>query len=286
MYSKKTLKFAFSLDTGNGQIEELTLDNVKSFVRTNSYGGYGGVEAECALYGLSLELIGMLSPKDYSSLVLDGRQFDIAIYSGDILIFEGAVRSAYANMNTMPESPFVIQALAASDLRAKVIPPISRTGVVNVSDLLDSLCQQNGYTFQPNLLGGLTESNPYYAGSVFAQIAAICLSHRLEFQPVGKIIHVWPAGKTRDAVMPKISAENGLIGYPIHNANGLTFQTQYSPLLAFGRSVSLDTSLPGASGLYLLTGVEHFLSSWVQGGNWHSVCNAVSVEAYERNKQP
>ncbi|WP_063657584.1 hypothetical protein [Candidatus Arsenophonus triatominarum] len=167
MYSKKTLKFAFSLDTGNGQIEELTLDNVKSFVRTNSYGGYGGVEAECALYGLSLELIGMLSPKDYSSLVLDGRQFDIAIYSGDILIFEGAVRSAYANMNTMPESPFVIQALAASDLRAKVIPPISRTGVVNVSDLLDSLCQQNGYTFQPNLLGGLTESNPYYAGSVF-----------------------------------------------------------------------------------------------------------------------
>jgi hypothetical protein len=78
----------------------------------------------------------------------------------------------------------------------------------------------------------------------------------------------------KDTVIPLISPEYGLIGYPIFSNGGVMFQTQFSSLLTTGRKIKLLTSLPHASGNYKLTNVTHELSSWVEDGPWHSICIA------------
>lgn len=274
MYSKKTLQFVFNLDDGNGQSENMTLQNIKSLVSVDSYGGMGGTQAEIALYGLSAARLSLLSSRGINALVTDGRTFSVKVYSGDIVVFDGNIRASYANMNAAPDNPLMMNAVTGLYLRNKTQKPFSQQGTVSVESILSTLCQQNGYTLKAVKLNGIMHQNPYLQGSAFEQIATLCHAHRLDFEIIGSEVYVWPVTGAVDDVMPHISPENGLIGYPVYSENGLTFQTQYSPLLSFGRIVSLQTSLPHASGRYRLWGVNHFLSSWVENGPWHSVCMA------------
>lgn len=276
MYSKKELRYEFALSNGSFDKkgnDKISIDNVKSSFRVGSYGSYGGVQSEIMIFGLSLDRLAMLSGKGIG-VWTPAQDTSISVYVGVNKIFSGGIFASYANMNGQPETALIMNAVAGLSLKTSSSSAFSQPGAVPVSTMLGAICNIFGFKLNAYGIDGVIAQNPNFAGSPMDQIRDICLAHGLRYQIFDNVVTVWPEKSVVDDVVPLVSSESGLIGYPVFSQNGITFQTQFSTLLSQGRVIELVTSLPNASGRYLLNVVEHFLSSWTEGGSWHTVCQA------------
>lgn len=277
MYNKKELRYEFTLSKrkfDNEGNNKLSIGNLKSSFRVGAYGDYGGTQAEITIFGLSAERLAVLSGQGIGVYTPRPGDALVDVFVGNTKIYSGNIRASYANMNGQPETALILNAVAGFNLQIEPASPFSLPGSVDVYDMLGAICKVYGLGFNSPMVNRPVAQNPYYNGSPMDKIREICADHGLSYQIFDKVLNVWPKDSPLDKVVPVVSAESGLIGYPVFSEAGITFQTQYSSLLAQGREVDLRTSLPNASGRYLLRVVEHFLTSWTEGGSWHTVCQA------------
>lgn len=280
MYSKRSIKFVFVNDTssfddsGNNTI---TIDEVKSTVSFQSAGNLFGTQVSVSIFGLSIELLAALSSKAMGLFGTDTERISMKILVGETSVFAGYMTSSIANMNSIPNTSLMITATANADLQNKPASPFSFNGATPVPDIINAICNAAGYKAYITGLNGLVVTNPHYEGDIFSQLTALCSDVNVAMSVTPPSISFWPQDGAKDDVMPFISPEHGLIGYPVFSNGGLMFQTQFSTLLTTGRNVQLETSLPHASGVYKLTSVTHELSSWMPDGPWHSICIAYRV---------
>lgn len=280
MYSKRSIKFVFVNETssfdksGNNTI---TIDEVKSTVSFQSSGNLFGTQVNVSLFGLGIELLAALSSKAMGLFGSDTERISLQIIVGETSVFAGYMTSSVANMNTIPNTSLMITATANADLQNKPASPFSFNGATPVPDIINAICNAAGYKAYITGLDGLVVTNPHYEGDIFSQLTALCSDVNVAMSVTPPSISFWPQDGERDTVMPFISPEHGLIGYPVFSNGGLMFQTQFSTLLTTGRNVQIETSLPHASGVYKLTSVTHELSSWMPDGPWHSICIAYRV---------
>lgn len=281
MYSKKLLSFEFENysgafdDAGN---TTLKIGNVKASCRVSFMGSVGGYQAEATLYGLSLDLIAALSAKGIGPYTDQAARIGMKIIADGTEIFSGQIFSCFANMNSIPEVPVIISAVAGGDLARTVAKPFSLEGKQAYTDILSAICKANGYNLKAVNADGLYANNISLHGSPLDQIRTACNAADLQFAINGNNVSVWKQGLKIDDVIPLVSPENGLIGYPVFTQSGLTFQSQFSSYLAQGRYVKLITSLPHATGTYQLFATDHYLSSWVKNGPWLTLCQAIKVQ--------
>lgn len=277
MYNQRSLRFEFTNETssfdekGNNTI---SISEVRSTVSFQSAGNLFGTQVNVSLFGLSMELLASLSSKAMGLFGSDTERISMKIYVGDTAIFVGYMTSSIANMNTAPNSALMITATANADLQNKPSSPFSFNGSTPVTSVITAICKAAGYSPYITGLDGIVATNPHYEGSIFNQLEKLCDDFEIAMSVASPTITFWPQNEKKDDVMPLISPEYGLIGYPIFSNGGVMFQTQFSTLLTTGRNVKLITSLPHASGTYKLTSVSHELSSWMPDGPWHSVCIA------------
>lgn len=277
MYNQRSLRFEFTNETssfdekGNNKI---SISEVRSTVSFQSAGNLFGTQVNVSLFGLSMELLASLSSKAMGLFGSDTERISMKIYVGDTAIFVGYMTSSIANMNTVPNSALMITATANADLQNKPSPPFSFNGATPVTSVITAICKAAGYSPYITGLDGIVATNPHYEGSIFNQLEKLCDDFEIAMSVASPTITFWPQNEKKDDVMPLISPEYGLIGYPIFSNGGVMFQTQFSTLLTTGRNIKLVTSLPHASGTYKLTSVSHELSSWMPDGPWHSVCIA------------
>lgn len=243
-------------------------------VSCQSSGNLFGTQVSVSIYGLGIELLAALSSKAMGLYGPDTDRVSLNIYVEDITIFAGFLTSSIANMNSLPNSSLMITATANADLQNKTASPFSFNGATPLTSVLTAICKNAGYSPLITGLEGKTLTNPHYSGSVFDQLEQICYDMKVSMSVMSPQISFWDTEKERDTVVPLVSPDYGLIGYPIFSNGGVMFQTQFSTLLTTGRKIKLSTSLPNASGNYTLTNVTHELSSWVEDGPWHSICIA------------
>lgn len=277
MYNQRSLRYEFTNETssfdekGNNTI---SISEVRSTVSFQSAGNLFGTQVNVSLFGMSMELLASLSSKAMGLFGSDTERISMKIYVGETAIFVGYMTSSIANMNTAPNSALMITATANADLQNKPSPPFSFNGATPVTSVITAICKAAGYSPYITGLDGIVATNPHYEGSIFNQLEKLCDDFEIAMSVASPTITFWHQNEKKDDVMPLISPEYGLIGYPIFSNGGVMFQTQFSTLLTTGRNVKLITSLPHASGTYKLTSVSHELSSWMPDGPWHSVCIA------------
>ncbi|KLP39865.1 hypothetical protein [Enterobacter ludwigii] len=282
MYGKKDLHFVFTRASGDFDskgTDQISIGNIRASVKLAAYGNVSGFTAEIVLYGLSAELLSMLSTKGtIGAMEEDPGAVTVEIYSGKTKLFSGGIWSAYANMNALPESSLMFNAVAGLSLRTNATLAFSVPGAVELGMMLTAIAKAAGLGAR---MVGVTGSvnNPHCTGSAMQQIIDICSDYQLSYQIVDEVLIVWPQSGSPDDVVPHVSPQNGLVGYPVFTQNGIMFQTTFSPLLSAGRIVGLETSLPNASGRYTLSTVEHMLTTWTEGGSWHSICQAFRINA-------
>ncbi|EBW5250501.1 hypothetical protein BXE05_13580 [Salmonella enterica subsp. enterica] len=281
MYSKRSLRFEFVNETssfdesGNNTI---SISEARATVSFQSAGNLFGTQINVSIFGLGIEMLAALSSKAMGLFGSDTERISMKVFVGETAIFAGYMTSSIANMNAIPNAALMITATANADLQNKPASPFSFNGATPVPDIINAICNAAGYKAYITGLDGLVVTNPHYEGSIFTQLESLCNDVNVAMSVAPPSISFWPQDSTRDDVMPFISPEYGLIGYPIFSNGGLMFQTQFSTLLTTGRNVQIETSLPHASGVYKLTSVNHELSSWVNDGPWHSICIAYRVQ--------
>ncbi|MBC2610773.1 MULTISPECIES: hypothetical protein [Citrobacter] len=281
MYSKRSLRFEFVNETssfddsGNNTI---SISEARATVSLQSAGNLFGTQINVSIFGLGIEMLAVLSSKAMGLFGSDTERISMKVFVGETAIFAGYMTSSIANMNAIPNAALMITATANADLQNKPASPFSFNGVTPVPDIINAICNAAGYKAYITGLDGLVVTNPHYEGSIFTQLESLCNDVNVVMSVAPPSISFWPQDGSRDDVMPFISPEYGLIGYPIFSNGGLMFQTQFSTLLTTGRNVQIETSLPHASGVYKLTSVNHELSSWMNDGPWHSICIAYRVQ--------
>ncbi|WP_423776685.1 hypothetical protein [Citrobacter freundii] len=281
LYSKRSLRFEFVNETssfdesGNNTI---SISEARATVSFQSAGNLFGTQINVSIFGLGIEMLAALSSKAMGLFGSDTERISMKVFVGETEIFAGYMTSSIANMNAIPNAALMITATANADLQNKPASPFSFNGATPVPDIINAICNAAGYKAYITGLEGLVVTNPHYEGSIFTQLESLCNDVNVAMSVAPPSISFWPQDSTRDDVMPFISPEYGLIGYPIFSNGGLMFQTQFSTLLTTGRNVQIETSLPHASGVYKLTSVNHELSSWMNDGPWHSICIAYRVQ--------
>jgi len=280
LYSEKTLRFEFENYTGafdEAGNTSLSISNCKAMCKVSYMGNTGGFQTEVTLYGLGMDLIAALSAKGIGPYTDQLQRIGMTVFANDTEVFSGQIFSCYANMNAVPDSSLVISAVAGLELSRRAAKPFSLEGSQPYTDILKAICQSNGYNFRGVGIDGIVTTNPYFAGSVMDQVRFACNSAGLAFSVNGKNVIAWKQGTQTDTLIPLVSKEYGLVGYPVFTPSGITFQAQFSTYLAQGRYVKLETILPHATGTYQLFAVDHYLSSWVKDGPWLTIAQGTKI---------
>ncbi|KNZ84053.1 baseplate hub protein [Morganella morganii] len=275
MYRNNRLKFVFRTRNIliNGRDDNIiTLDNCRANVKITNGGIAMGGNAEFTIYGLSGDLIASLCKVGgYTRMKENMAEMEVEIYANDSLAYSGGVYYVNANMNEVPTVGINFRSAGGYDLSVSNAPDYAFKGTRTLSEILKGICEKSGYTFVDRGVTG-TQTNGYYSGSPLKQIRDLCANAILSYAISGKTVTAWNKIKNKVAeTRALVSAENGLIGYPVYTPDGLTIQTQYSPYIAQGEQLRLETSLPGASGDYAAYLVTHYLTSWEKNGAWHTV---------------
>lgn len=281
MYKQRNLKFEFTAEPGildDKNNTTLVVENCKAQAQISMGTNVSGNMADVKIYGLSAELISSLSAKGVGAYNKGSIKIGMNILADDEMVFSGGIYACYADMNEMPEVGLVINAMAGLDLMRASTKPFTLKGYADYSDIINSICIANGYTYEGfNVTGGQT--NGYYEGSPLEQIRALCLNARLRFAVNSRKVTVWPIDLDEKGnidrskeLAAQVSPEHGLIGYPVYSPAGLTIQAEFSTYIFSGGLIDLTTTLPNASGRYIANVVTHYLSSWIKGGPWYTVC--------------
>jgi hypothetical protein len=129
----------------------------------------------------------------------------------------------------------------------------------------------------------------YFPGNVWTQMQACAEQANINAEVInGSVLAIWPKGGSRTSVtlVPVVSKETGMIGYPAFTQQGIIFKTVFNPQIAFGGTVKLTSSvLSGviaaqqdknksfkapADSVWAIYKLDHALDSLVPRGQWMS----------------
>lgn len=282
-YKKRSLKFQFTLTDqvfdgtqGPSTANVLTLENAKAVVEYNGYGGSALTTLSCQVYGLNLSSMAKLS---YAGNLRGKTKNNlIKVWAQDELIFSGTITFATTDFNEAPDAPLVIEAHAVGAQRSLTSAPFTSEGAIDVIDAIRSIANPLGI-----MVSALEEvkfplSNAYVVGDPISQIISLAKMANLNIDCSTDVIRIWSRKGAWSDVVPFVSKDNGLIGYPAWTRDGLYLTTMFSSNLIAPRKMKLETELPGASGMYVINTVKHVISAWIEGGPWFSFVVANQIE--------
>lgn len=272
-YQQRKIMIEFTLAEGkkfDDRGNVLTIQNARCYVSLAAYGGIAGTQVTLYLWGLIPQQMAALS---YKGIWIDGAKPNrVRVWAGDRQIFEGFISDAYADYNQAPDVPLIITANMMFYLRAKKVSPFSAEGAVAIDDILMPLASAVGLKYENQ---GVQRSlpDPYFQGDITQQMLEAARAVDAEIDINVEQVTIWPKGAPRKEPTLLVSPQHGLIGYPTFTNVGLSITTLFSADIFIGRKLSLETSLPNASGQYAVIGAVHTLTSWVEGGQWSTACD-------------
>lgn len=261
----------------------MTVSALRMSARINKAGNPNGVASagstlQMRIYGMKLSQMNQLAT--LGMVYAQIQRNTITVLAGDetgplATAFIGTILQAWTDFSSMPDVAFHIEAQTLG--ADSVIPsePTSITTGVDVATLMSGFAQKMGCTFENDGINAKLPSS-YFYGSIANQAAACARAAGINWFVDNKVLAIWPRGKSRAGVVPLISKETGLVGYPGFTAYGLTLKTVFNPDLRFGASVKVRSDLEPANalGTWTIYTLDHDLESLLPNGKWftHIVC--------------
>lgn len=193
-------------------------------------------------------------------------------------VFEGDITTANASYSSPPNLVFKVEAAAGYYPAVATSRSKGFKGGVPVTQLMQNLAEQMGYSFEDNGVTSILAS-PYLVGSAMQQAQMIAEAADLEFGIDDGVLFIAPRNKPRAGEAPLISTQTGLKEYPTFDKNGLKFKCLFNPGLKIGGLCVVKSQVPVANGTWRIHGLDHSLSCEDPGGEWLSRVHAVQVGA-------
>jgi hypothetical protein len=239
---------------------------------------YGGMTA--SIYGLTMSLTNRLST--LGMLIPEVRRNFVTVSAGDSAngmstVYQGVIFDGWADYASMPNNAFRIQSPTGGYPALQPIPPTTINGWADVATIMSGLAVQAGYQFENS---GVQQQfqYPYFPGSVGEQIHRVAANANINhtIDPITNTLAIWPLGSPRGNLIPLISKDTGMIGYPTFGqGQSIEVTTVYNPSIRYGQRIQVESSIPAASQQWDIISLVHELESMVPGGAWRTKLLAV-----------
>jgi len=277
-FAKRALEITITL--GSGQYGDVlgaskTMSNHRATVEIQTAGGTQQGSLYAQIYGLPLSDMNQLTQiGPYSNIVRTGNTISIAAGNdGNALtqIYQGTIKNAVGNYTHPPEPFLEVWALSAAGAAVVPVGANSWLGPTSVDSIMQALAAQVTPTPLTYSNNGVTAqlSNPYLTGTVLMQIQQCAKAAGINYKIENGMLSVWPKGSNvLQPVIPVISAQNGMVGYPNCTANGLEITTEFNPNITVGGLVTVQSQIQIANGNWTVVEVHQNLQTETPGGQW------------------
>ena len=191
------------------------------------------------------------------------------------LAFAGEIVSSWADFSRYPTATMHMEAQAGGYAALMAKGPVAATGEVPAEKLLQQFATEMGYTFRNE---GVTASvrNAVFSGSPMekAQAVADQIGAQLLVDDNKLVLLRHDSARQGNAVL--LTRETGMLGYPSFTNEGISLSCLYNPELELGGAVQVQSIVPGATGTWKITKLNHdLLANSVAPGPWVSSIEAI-----------
>lgn len=280
-YSIKSIKTQITLAAGSfkGGGNSRTVEGLATDAQIEKIGLPDFGKAHVKITGMKYDDMAQLTMLAFRPL--QSARNVLTIWAGDYggalsRVFVGEIMQASADFNAAPEVSFNIEAFTGAYGMQIAKPPVAVQGSTPAAGLVSQFSTEAGYVFKNE---GVTAavSNSVFNGSPIEKARAVANQIGAELLIDDDTITLLPAGKSLGGnIVPMLSAESGLLGYPNLTAQGISLRCNFNPDLKLFGSIKVNTIVPRASGRWRIFKLTHALSAFRPGGGpWESQIEAM-----------
>lgn len=265
----------------------ITLNGLRVRAHIHQIGNSSLGTADLMVWGLTLDHLNQLSAIE--QLAMYQRRNSVIIAAGDdkdgiAVIFEGQLSASWIDLSSQPDSILHVSATAGLFYLIKPAAPFTLPGFSDAATIIDGMVRQMGDGWAVENDGVVKVSvpiaTPYYDGTLLDQIKRVASDANIDLvieQENQKVI-ITPRGVPRGGLIPVISPETGLVGYPVHDATGVICTTLFNRSIRVHGKVKVDKSqLIQANGEWYVIDIVHDLESEVHNGEWYTRFQATTL---------
>lgn len=272
--NKKRLKFIITLGTGKfgaSDNDQVTLEGYRATVDIDKAGGMMMGTLRAGIYGVTQDDMNSITTLQWKPQEIIPNTVEVYAIDGDTetLVFAGNIVNAWGDYQTMPDVYLRLQAQSAFVNQLKPVPPRSFQGSIDVASVMSQIARDLGYNFENNGVS-VSLTDVYLPNTGLEQAKDLAHAANIDLYLDDKTLAITPANSPRGDMIPEISAESGLIGYPTFDGIGVNFKTLFNPSVTFGGRIKLVTDIKQAKGEWIVTSIGHRLESEKPGGAWLS----------------
>jgi len=270
--NKKRLKFIITLGTGKfgaSDNDQITLEGYRAIADIDKAGGMMMGTLRARIYGVTQDDMNSITTLQWKPQETIPNTVEVYAIDGETetLVFAGNIVNAWGDYQTMPDVYLRLQAQSAFINQLKPVPPRSFKGSIDVARVMSQIAKDLGYNFENNgVSASLTDV--YLPNTGIEQAKDLAHQANIDLYLDDKTLAITPANSPRGELIPEISAESGLIGYPTFDGIGVNFQTLFNPSITFGGRINLVTDIKQARGEWIVTSIGYRLDSEKPGGAW------------------
>lgn len=277
-FAQKQLRFTFDLPAGDSFAEapganRMTVSGLRASATITQGGSAQFGMADIAVYGLTLAEMNKLSTLGIQIPMV--RRNVVTVEAGDeangmSVVFQGTITNGWCDFAAMPNNSFRITADPAVYIRVQPVPPTTINGQADVATVLAGLAQQASMSFND---GGVQERlyYPYFPGTILEQIERCARAAGINYAIDHNTLSIWPRGAQRGQLIPIISPDTGMIGYPAFTSLGVNIAVVFNPTLVYGQRVRVQGSaLTAANQDWDIISISHDLDAQMPNGQWRT----------------
>lgn len=279
-FVQRLINVTFTL--GEGSFGEdgantVKLSGLRISAKVVKAGGPSMGTLQMEVYGMTLSMMNKLSTLGMMPTLI--RRNTVIVEAGDdeegmATVFVGTITNAWADLNSMPDVPFRVEAHTGLIEAVKIEQPTSYTGPTSVVNIMSSIATKAGKRFENNGVDTILDS-PYFYGSLRNQAISCVEAAGCEWNGFDNdILAIWPSGGSRGGLIPLVSPDTGMVGYPSYTSKGIMIRSLFNPSIGFGCKIEVDSDLEPARGEWVTYALYYDLDSQVPNGQWFTTIEA------------
>lgn len=290
--SKKQLKFVITLGEGSfkkiavslvtssgvrsGGKDQITLQGFRATANIQKAGGVQMGQLQAKIYGVKQSDMQAITCFQWKPLETVSHHVDVYAVDGDAqyLVFSGTIVNAWGDYQSAPDVFLYIKAATAYQQQITPANATSYQGAIDAAVALRQIAEAMGLQFENN--GAKAMMNDIYlANTLTEQAKEIAKAANFGLYIDDKVMAITPQYGARAGIIPEISPQSGMVGYPTFDGLGITVQMLFNPAVLFGGQMKVVTDVQQAAGIWNVASVSHVLESEKPNGQWFTVARGI-----------
>lgn len=244
----------------------------RASVDVKNVGGFSSAELNARVYGVSEPQMNQAVTMEwYNSAIVNNTIFVTAIDgNARTLVFAGTVVNCWPRYDEAPNVYLDIVARQNYNVAMNNSSVLHFPGAQPVANIVTQLAHVMGLNFVNSENVTTTVTDETLIGSPYAQLLTLMKNTGVGIfiSPKSLALTASPRTPFTTEVVPVISKETGLIGYPVPEMFGVSFSCLFNPQIVLGGKVQLKSRVKIASGQWFVSSIRYLLNSIDPSPQW------------------